>query len=80
MNKKTEEYIEKLKELLLKSAEISTFYGKVLDSRAAFLSAHGIKASDEELKTAQRLVNEFKELKSEATCLESELFNKSKHT
>ncbi len=75
MDKKTEEYIEKLKLLLLKSAEISTFYGKIIDSNAAFLHAHGIKASDEEVKTGHKLRDEFEKLKADAMFLEQEVFD-----
>jgi hypothetical protein len=77
MENKTEQYIEKLKELLQKSNEISTFYGKVIDSNAMFLHAHGIKASDEEVKRGHRLRDEFNKLKSEAMSLEQEVFGES---
>lgn len=71
MDQNVKEYIDKLKMMLLKLNEITTFYGKVIDSNATFLHAHGIKASDEEVKTGHRLRDEFEQLKSEAMNMES---------
>lgn len=77
MDEKTKKYIEKLEELLFKSIEIATFYGKIIDSKAVFLYAHGIKASDEEVERGHKLINEFKDLRSEASRLLDELPNES---
>lgn len=77
MEKKVEQYIEKLKELLAKSNEVSTFYGKIIDSNATFLYIHGIRASDEEIMTGRKLRDEFNQLKSEAMFLEQEVIGES---
>jgi hypothetical protein len=57
--------IEKLEELLLKSNEITTFYGKIIDQNATFLHVHGIKASKEDIEFSQKLRYEFDTLKGE---------------
>jgi len=54
-----------LEELLVKSNEISTFYGQMIDKNASYLWAHRIKASDEEIAKGVQLRKEFEDLKSE---------------
>jgi len=62
---KYKELVEKLEDLLIKSNELTTFYGKIIDANATFLHVHGIKASKEEIETGKRLRKEFEILKSE---------------
>lgn len=78
MNAKEKEYVEKLKELIGKSNEISTFYGQIIDSNATFLNVHGVKASQEEIKKGKQLRDEFNKLKSDAMSLEKEIEQEEK--
>lgn len=67
------QYVDKLKELLVKSNEISTLYGKTIDSNAPFLYFHGIRASNTEIEMGNKLRDEFNQLKSEAIILEQQI-------
>ena len=67
----------KLKELVDKVVEISTFYVQILNDNAVFLHLHGINASKEDIEKGKRLRDEFNELRSEVSELERQIKEES---